>query len=185
MVVKLMGAEDWSAKWGWKMQMFLYLGCWVGKKETKARKGGFGNLEILNQATKYKMKPLHDEGGGWYITSVQTTTNAPYPIPNCEVKRRWGDWVLWWVTTWETSTDACKQHFLFASFCFFLVNWDSSLYINLSKFCWVFLFHPLSLCSYFIFIMCVMCDVILFFSSKIQKWPQKSPSSWTLSWMGL
>lgn len=49
-------------------------------------------------------------------TNVQTTSNAPYPIPNCEVKRGWGDLVLWWVTTWETSTDVCIQH-LFCSFC--------------------------------------------------------------------
>lgn len=46
-----------------------------------------------------------------YSTNVQTITNAPYPIPNCEVKRYWGDLVLWWVTTWETSTDVCKIFF--------------------------------------------------------------------------
>ena len=40
-------------------------------------------------------------------TNVQTTPNIPHPIPHCEVKRSWGDWVLWWVTTWETSTDVC------------------------------------------------------------------------------
>ena len=40
--------------------------------------------------------------------NVHTTPNAPYPIPNCEVKRSWGDLVLWWVTTWETSTDVCN-----------------------------------------------------------------------------
>lgn len=44
--------------------------------------------------------------------NVQTTPNAPYPIPNCEVKRSWGDLVLWWVTTWETSTDVCNFFFL-------------------------------------------------------------------------
>lgn len=51
--------------------------------------------------------------------NVHTTPNAPYPIPNCEVKRSWGDLVLWWVTTWETSTDVCNNSFFAAcpSFC--------------------------------------------------------------------
>jgi hypothetical protein len=55
--------------------------------------------------------------------NVQTTPNAPYPIPNCEVKRSWGDLVLWWVTTWETSTDVCKFLFCFM-FCGFLLCFD-------------------------------------------------------------
>ena len=46
-----------------------------------------------------------------YITNVQTESSTPYPIPNCEVKRLWGDLVLWWVTTWETSTDVCNLFF--------------------------------------------------------------------------
>ena len=65
--------------------------------------------------------------GGYPSANVQTTPNAPYPIPNCEVKRSWGDLVLWWVTTWETSTDVCKNYFFVVSSSpsFFVVHHSS------------------------------------------------------------
>ena len=86
-----------------------------------------------------------------YSTSVQTTSNAPYPIPNCEVKRRWGVWVLWWVTTWETTTDACTFFFwlffsffdLFLWFIFFCRGFWKLLFVH-----FVSRFSPLNRCLY-------------------------------------
>lgn len=106
----------------------------------------------------------------WFSsTNVQTTSNAPYPIPNCEVKRGWGDLVLWWVTTWETSTDVC------IFFCFFFIKIDAkclcSISVKCSFFLFVVVFVPYSSALFIILILsmvyCLWSDGNGSFSNKI------------------